>query len=98
MEINKARDRRGHVPVRVAHGCCGRNSRDQHLSSHQVTGEVVLCEPALACWACPIRAGEWPVASVYRRSRTCPYVAAFIRRHPDHLDLVDEAHRDRVTG
>jgi uncharacterized protein len=28
----------------------------------------------------------------------CPYVAAFIHRHPDYLDLVDEAHRDRVTG
>jgi predicted GNAT family acetyltransferase len=28
----------------------------------------------------------------------CPYVAAFIRRHPDYLDLVDEAHRERVRG
>jgi predicted GNAT family acetyltransferase len=28
----------------------------------------------------------------------CPYVAAFIRRHPDYVELVDEAHRDRVTG
>ncbi len=28
----------------------------------------------------------------------CAYVAAFIRRHPDYLGLVDEAHRDRVTG
>lgn len=28
----------------------------------------------------------------------CPYVAAFIRRHPEYFDLVDEAHRDRLTG
>jgi uncharacterized protein len=28
----------------------------------------------------------------------CPYVASFIRRHPEYLDLVDEAHRERLTG
>jgi hypothetical protein len=26
----------------------------------------------------------------------CPYVADFIRRHPDYLDLVDEAHRAQL--
>ena len=28
----------------------------------------------------------------------CPYVADFIRRHQDYLDLVDEAHRAQVSG
>jgi predicted GNAT family acetyltransferase len=28
----------------------------------------------------------------------CAYVAAFIRHHPDYLDLVDEAHLNRVAG
>jgi uncharacterized protein len=28
----------------------------------------------------------------------CPYVANFIRRHPDYLDLVDEAHRGQLSG
>lgn len=28
----------------------------------------------------------------------CPYVAAFIRRHQDYLDLVDDRHRAQVTA
>jgi predicted GNAT family acetyltransferase len=28
----------------------------------------------------------------------CPYVADFIRRHPDYLDLVDEGHRAQVSS
>jgi predicted GNAT family acetyltransferase len=28
----------------------------------------------------------------------CEYVAAFIRRHPEYLDLMDETHPDRATG
>ncbi|MDT7648322.1 MAG: uncharacterized protein QOC75_5322 [Pseudonocardiales bacterium] len=28
----------------------------------------------------------------------CPYVANFIRRHPDYLKLVDEAHRVQLGG
>jgi hypothetical protein len=28
----------------------------------------------------------------------CPYVSSFIRGHPEYLDLVDEAHRERLTG
>ncbi len=27
----------------------------------------------------------------------CPYVAAFIRRHQDYLDLVDEVHRGQLS-
>lgn len=26
----------------------------------------------------------------------CPYVATYIRRHPEFVDLVDDAHRDAV--
>jgi predicted GNAT family acetyltransferase len=28
----------------------------------------------------------------------CPYVANFIRRHPEYLKLVDEAHRAQLGG
>ncbi|HEV7624473.1 MAG TPA: GNAT family N-acetyltransferase [Amnibacterium sp.] len=29
----------------------------------------------------------------------CPFISAWIRRHPEYLDLVDEAHREAVrTG
>lgn len=28
----------------------------------------------------------------------CPYVAAFIRRHQDYLDLVDEVHRSQLAA
>lgn len=27
----------------------------------------------------------------------CPYTAAYIRKHPDYLDLVDEKHRASVS-
>ncbi|HEY2205334.1 MAG TPA: GNAT family N-acetyltransferase [Pseudonocardia sp.] len=27
----------------------------------------------------------------------CPYVAEFIRRHPDYLDLVDDGHRGQLS-
>lgn len=26
----------------------------------------------------------------------CSFIAAYIRRHPDYVDLVDETHRDQV--
>jgi predicted GNAT family acetyltransferase len=26
----------------------------------------------------------------------CPFIAGWIRKHPDYLDVVDEHHRDRV--
>ena len=28
----------------------------------------------------------------------CPYTAAYIRKHPEYLDLVDEKHRASVGG
>nr|WP_300009074.1 GNAT family N-acetyltransferase [Pseudonocardia sp.] len=27
----------------------------------------------------------------------CPYIAAYIRRHPEYVELVDAAHRERVS-
>ncbi|MGH8922317.1 MAG: GNAT family N-acetyltransferase [Actinomycetes bacterium] len=39
---------------------------------------------------------------VRRQGRTatplCPFVAGYIRRHPEYVDLVDEAHRGEFTG
>ncbi|WP_346777253.1 GNAT family N-acetyltransferase [Streptomyces sp. HNM0575] len=29
---------------------------------------------------------------------SCPYIAEYIRRHQEYLDLVDEDHRDEVTA
>lgn len=29
---------------------------------------------------------------------SCPYIAEYIRRHQQYVDLVDEAHRDEVTA
>lgn len=28
----------------------------------------------------------------------CPYIASYIRQHPEYLDLVDERHRAQVTA
>ena len=28
----------------------------------------------------------------------CPFIAAYIKRHPEYIDLVDEAHREDVAG
>jgi hypothetical protein len=28
----------------------------------------------------------------------CPYTAAYIRKHPEYVDLVDEKHRASVSG
>ncbi|MGH9094404.1 MAG: GNAT family N-acetyltransferase [Acidimicrobiales bacterium] len=39
---------------------------------------------------------------VRRQGRTatpvCPFVAGYIRRHPEYVDLVDAAHRGPFTG
>lgn len=75
------------------------------LTYHEADGHLTLVHTEVAgelegrgiAGALAAAALEWARSEHWRVVPLCPFVTAYLRRHPDQLDLVDEPDRSRLS-